>query len=136
MIWIAFAMNVGPEAGWFSYVPLASSDFSPGKRTDFWAQMITFTEVSALAIAVKLVATILKARAPGMTLARVPLFVWSMLVTSFVVIFTMPAVMLSSGFLIADRLVGTHFYNAAEGGDALLWQHLFWFLKKVFLSWI
>src|ERR1700710_1730272 len=57
MIWIAFAMNVGPEAGWFSYVPLASSDFSPGKRTDFWAQMITFTEVSALAIAVELVAT-------------------------------------------------------------------------------
>jgi cytochrome c oxidase subunit 1 len=127
MIWIAFAMNVGPEAGWFSYVPLASSDFSPGKRTDFWAQMITFTEVSALAIAVELVATILKTRAPGMTLARMPLFVWSMLVTSFMVIFAMPAVMLSSSFLIADRLVGTHFYNAAEGGDALLWQHLFWF---------
>jgi cytochrome c oxidase subunit I+III len=127
MIWIAFAMNVGPEAGWFSYVPLASSDFSPGKRTDFWAQMITFTEVSALAIAVELVATILKARAPGMTLARMPLFVWSMLVTSFMVIFAMPAVMLSSTFLIADRLVGTHFYNVAEGGDALLWQHLFWF---------
>ncbi len=127
MIWIAFAMNVGPEAGWFSYVPLSSSDFSPGKRTDFWAQMITFTEVSALAIAVELIATILKTRAPGMTLARMPLFVWSMLVTSFMVIFAMPAVMLSSSFLIADRLVGTHFYNAAEGGDALLWQHLFWF---------
>ena len=66
-------------------------------------------------------------RAPGMTLARMPLFVWAMLVTSFMVIFAMPAVMLSSSFLIADRLVGTHFYNAAEGGDALLWQHLFWF---------
>jgi cytochrome c oxidase subunit I+III len=127
MIWIAFALNVGPETGWFSYVPLANSDFSPGKRTDFWAQMITFTEVAALAVAVELVATILKCRAPGMTLARMPLFLWSMLVTSFMVIFAMPAVMLASSLLISDRLVGTHFYNAAEGGDALLWQHLFWF---------
>jgi cytochrome c oxidase subunit 1 len=127
MIFIAFFLNVGPEAGWTGYVPLSSSDFSAGKRTDFWAQMITFTEVSALCISVELVATILAMRAPGMTLARMPLFVWSMLVTSLMVIFAMPAVMLGSTFLITDRLVGTHFYNAAEGGDALLWQHLFWF---------
>lgn len=127
MIYAAFFMNVGPEAGWFSYVPLASSTFSPGKRTDFWAQMITFTEMAALAVAVELVATILKMRAPGMTLARMPLYLWSMLVTAFMVIFAMPAVMLASSFLISDRLVGTQFYNAGEGGDALLWQHLFWF---------
>ncbi|MDB5451935.1 MAG: cytochrome oxidase [Caulobacteraceae bacterium] len=127
MIWIAFLLNVGPETGWFSYVPLAGPEFSPGKRTDFWAQMITFTEVAALAVAVQLVATILKQRAPGMTLARMPLFLWSMLVTSLMVIFAMPAVMLCSSFLISDRLIGTHFYNPAEGGDPLLWQHLFWF---------
>ena len=127
MIFIAFALNVGPEAGWFSYVPLSGPAFSPGKRTDFWAQMITFTEVAALAVAVELVATILKMRAPGMTLGRMPLYLWSMLVTSFMVIFAMPAVMLASSFLISDRLVGTQFYNPGEGGDALLWQHLFWF---------
>src|SRR5204863_3284916 len=127
MIYAAFALTVGPEAGWSAYVPLSASDFSPGKRTDFWAQMITFTEVAALCVAVELLATILAMRAPGMTLARIPLFVWSMLVTSLMVIFAMPAVMLGSSFLIADRLVGTQFYNAAEGGDALLWQHLFWF---------
>src|SRR3982751_576723 len=127
MIFVAFALNIGPETGWFSYVPLAGSQYSPGKRTDFWAQMITFTEVAALAVAVELVATILKQRAPGMTLGRMPLFAWAMLVTSFMVIFAMPAVMLASSFLISDRLVGTQFYNAAEGGDALLWQHLFWF---------
>jgi len=127
MIWIAFLLNVGPETGWFSYVPLAGPEFSPGKRTDFWAQMITFTEVAALAVAVELIATILKQRAPGMTLARMPLFLWAMLVTSFMVVFAMPAVMLSSSFLISDRLIGTHFYNPAEGGDPLLWQHLFWF---------
>ncbi|MBW8816179.1 MAG: cytochrome c oxidase subunit I [Caulobacterales bacterium] len=127
MIWVAFLLNVGPETGWFSYVPLAGPEFSPGKRTDFWAQMITFTEVSALAVAAELIATILKQRAPGMTLARMPLFLWSILVTSVMILFAMPAVMLASSFLISDRLIGTHFYNPAEGGDPLLWQHLFWF---------
>jgi heme/copper-type cytochrome/quinol oxidase subunit 1 len=66
-------------------------------------------------------------RAPGMTLARMPLFVWVMLITSFMVLFAMPAVMTASLFLTTDRLVATHFYNQAEGGDPLLWQHLFWF---------
>jgi cytochrome c oxidase subunit I+III len=127
MIFGAFFLNVGPEAGWTAYVPLSASDFSPGKRTDFWAQMITFTEVAALCVAVELVATILAMRAPGMSLERIPLFVWSMLVTSLMIIFAMPAVMLASTFLITDRLIGTQFYNGAEGGDALLWQHLFWF---------
>jgi cytochrome c oxidase subunit I+III len=127
MIFVAFALDIGPEAGWTGYVPLSSSDFSPGKRTDFWAQMITFTEVSALCIAVEIVATIMTMRAPGMTLARMPLFAWAMLVTALMVIFAMPAVMLGSTFLITDRLIGTQFYNAAEGGDPLLWQHLFWF---------
>ena len=127
MIFVAFLGDVGPEAGWSGYVPLSGPDFSPGKRTDFWAQMITFTEVAALCIAVELVATILSMRAPGMTLRRIPLFVWAMLVTSLMVIFAMPSVMVGSTFLITDRLVGTQFYNAAEGGDPLLWQHLFWF---------
>ena len=126
-LWIAFLLNIGPEAGWFSYVPLAGPEYSPGKRTDVWAQMITFTEVAALAGAVELITTILKQRAAGMSLNRIPLFAWSILVTSFMIIFAMPAVMLASSFLIADRLVGTQFYNPAEGGDALLWQHLFWF---------
>jgi cytochrome c oxidase subunit I+III len=126
-LWIAFVLNIGPEAGWFSYVPLAGPEYSPGKRTDVWAQLITFTEVAALAGAVELITTILKQRAPGMSLNRMPLFAWSILVTSFMIVFAMPAVMLASSFLISDRLVGTQFYNPAEGGDALLWQHLFWF---------
>jgi cytochrome c oxidase subunit 1 len=127
MLWVAFALNIGPDAGWFAYTPLSGPQYSPGKRVDFWAQMITFTELSALAVAIELITTIFKQRAPGMTLNRMPLFVWSVLVTSFMIIFAMPSVMLGSTFLIMDRLVGTHFYNAAEGGDALLWQHLFWF---------
>jgi cytochrome c oxidase subunit I+III len=120
-------LNTAPDVGWFAYVPLAGPDYTPGKRADFWAQLITFTEVAALAVAVELVATILKMRAPGMTLNRIPLFVWAMLVTSFMVIFAMPAVVTGSSFMLMDRLVGTHFFNPAEGGDALLFQHLFWF---------
>src|SRR5215208_5532181 len=126
-LWVSFMLKIGPDAGWFAYVPLSGPDFSPGKRTDVWAQMITFTEVSALAVAVEIIVTVFKQRAPGMTLDRIPIFVWSMLVTSFLIIFAMPAVMVASTMLILDRLVGTHFFNPAEGGDSLLWQHLFWF---------
>jgi cytochrome c oxidase subunit I+III len=127
LLWIAFAIDMGPDVGWFAYVPLSGPQYAAGKRADIWAQMITFTEVSALAVAVELVVTIFKQRAPGMSLDRMPLFVWSMLVTSFLIIMAMPAIMVASTSLILDRLVGTHFFNPAEGGDVLLWQHLFWF---------
>jgi cytochrome c oxidase subunit 1 len=127
MLWVAFALDVGPDAGWFSYPPLAGPAYGAGKRSDFYAQMITFTEVSGLAVAVELVVTILKLRAPGMRIDRIPIFVWSMLLTSIMIIGAMPGVVVSSTMLLLDRLLGTHFYNYAEGGDVLLWQHLFWY---------
>jgi cytochrome c oxidase subunit I len=127
LLWAAFALDMAPDIGWFAYVPLSGPQYGAGKRADIWAQMITFTELSALAVAVELVVTVLKQRAPGMSLDRIPLFVWSMLVTSFLIILAMPAIMVASSSLILDRLVGTHFFNPAEGGDVLLWQHLFWF---------
>ncbi|MBZ9673942.1 cytochrome c oxidase subunit I [Mesorhizobium sp. ESP7-2] len=125
--WISFLLNMAPDVGWFAYVPLSGPEFSPGKRADVWAQMITYTEVSSLAVAVATIVTVFKQRAPGMSLDKIPLYVWALLVTSFVVVFAMPAVMITSTFLILDRLVGTHIFNPAEGGDALLFQHLFWF---------
>ena len=125
-LWIAFVMNVGPDVGWFAYVPLSGPQFTPGKRSDVWAQTITFTEVAALAVAVEIIVTVFKQRAPGMTLDRIPLFVWSMLVMSFLVLFSMPAVVTASTMLIMDRLIGTHFFDPTGGGDAVLWQHLFW----------
>ena len=127
LLWAAFALDMGPDVGWFAYVPLSGPQYGAGKRADIWAQMITFTEVAALAVAVEIVVTVFKQRAPGMSLDRMPLFVWAMLVTSFCVIMAMPAIMVASTSLILDRLVGTHFFNPAEGGDVLLWQHLFWF---------
>ena len=127
LLYSAFAVNSGPDAGWFAYVPLAGPQYGIGKRVDIWAQMITFTEIAALIAAVELIVTIFKQRAPGMSLNRIPIFVWTILVTSFMVLFAMPAVAVVSQFLAADRLISTHFFNPAEGGDALLWQHLFWF---------
>ncbi|HEX8170620.1 MAG TPA: cytochrome c oxidase subunit I [Thermoanaerobaculia bacterium] len=127
MLWIAFLLNMGPDAGWFNYTPLANPDFSFGKRVDVWAELVNFTEISALIVAVEIVVTIFKHRAPGMSIDRMPLYVWSMLVTAFMIIFAMPSVMVASNYIGLDRLVGTHFFNTAEGGDPLLWQHLFWF---------
>ncbi|MBY5359932.1 cytochrome c oxidase subunit I [Rhizobium leguminosarum] len=127
LLWLSFALDTAPDLGWFAYVPLSGPEYSAGKRADIWAQMITFTELSALAVAVEIVVTVFKQRAPGMSLDRIPVFVWAMLVMSFLVIMAMPAIMFASSTLILDRLVGTQFYNPAEGGDALLWQHLFWF---------
>jgi cytochrome c oxidase subunit 1 len=126
-LWAAFAVNAGPDIGWFAYTPLSELTFSSGKRADVWAQMITFTEVAALAVAVEIIVTVFKQRAPGMTLDRIPVYVWSMLVTAFLVVFALPAIMLASTTLILDRLVGTHFFDPAVGGDTLLWQHMFWF---------
>jgi cytochrome c oxidase subunit I len=127
LLYTAFFMNTGPDAGWFAYVPLSGPAYSPGKRVDIWAQMITFTEISALVGAVIVIGTAFKMRAPGMSLNRIPLFVWAQVVTAFMIIFAMPAVMLASSFLASDRLIDTHFFNPAEGGDAILYQHLFWF---------
>jgi cytochrome c oxidase subunit 1 len=127
MIYAAFFLDMAPDTGWFSYFPLASPEYAPGKRVDAWAQLVNFTEISAIAVAIELIVTILKQRTPGMSVNRMPLYVWAMLVTAFMIVFAMPAVMMASNYMALDRLVGTHFFNPAEGGDALLWQHMFWF---------
>jgi len=127
MLFLAFFFNTGADAGWFAYVPLAGPDYGIGKRADFWNNLINFTEAMGLMVAVDIATVILKMRAPGMSLRRMPLFCWGMLVTSIMIIFSMPTVMLGANLVQFDRMIGTHFFNPAEGGDALLWQHLFWF---------
>ncbi len=128
-LFVSLIFDMGPDMGWFAYTPLSGPSFSPGHRVDIWSQMVTLVELSSLASAVDLIVTILKERAPGMSLNRMPIFVWAQLVVSFMMLFSMPAVMLCSTMLSTDRLanIGTHFYNHVEGGDHLLWQHLFWF---------
>jgi len=127
MLWVPHALDITPDLGWFEYPPLSGPGYAPGHRVDIWAQMITFTEVAALAASVNIIATILKLRPPGMTLARMPLFLWAMLIASLMTIFALPAIMLTTSMLIADRLVATHFFSPSGGGDVLLFQHLYWF---------
>jgi cytochrome c oxidase subunit I+III len=129
LLYVGLLLNIGVDTGWFSYVPLSGPEYSPGKRVDFWSQMITLTEISGLVTAVEIIATVFKQKAVGMSLNRIPLYVWAMVVTAFMIIFAMPSIMLASGMLAMDRLthVNTHFFNPAEGGDAVLYQHLFWF---------
>ncbi|MDQ1460268.1 MAG: cytochrome c oxidase subunit, partial [Actinomycetota bacterium] len=115
-----------PDGGWFAYVPLTDKAYSPGINMDFWGLAIIFVGISTTVGAVNFIVTILKFRAPGMTFNRMPIFVWSMLVFSFMVIFAVPAVTIAAAFLEMDRLFGTAFY-AGVGGSPLLYQHLFWF---------
>ncbi|MBV8683523.1 MAG: cbb3-type cytochrome c oxidase subunit I [Caulobacteraceae bacterium] len=127
MLWIPHALGFTPDLGWFEYPPLSGPAYAPGHRADVWAQMITFTEVAALCVSVNVVVTIFTMRPPGMTLGRMPLFLWGMLVASFMTVFGLPAVMVVTSMLIADREVATHFFSPSGGGDVLLFQHLYWF---------
>ncbi|HEX7071538.1 MAG TPA: cbb3-type cytochrome c oxidase subunit I, partial [Rhodothermales bacterium] len=104
LLWTGFVLDTGVDTGWFSYPPLSGPEFSPSKRVDIWNQMVTLTEIAALVSSVEIIATVFKLRAPGMSLNRMPLYVWAMLVTSFMIIFAMPSVMLATGMLAMDRL--------------------------------
>ncbi|HEV8496141.1 MAG TPA: cytochrome c oxidase subunit I [Gemmatimonadaceae bacterium] len=127
-MYVSLFLNMGPDAGWFAYVPLSGPAYSPGHRIDVWAQVVTYTEIAALVAAVNVIVTVFKMRAPGMSLNRIPLFVWAQLVVAFMIVFAMPAVAAGSTLMLAmDRAVNTHWFNYAEGGDVLLWQHIFWF---------
>lgn len=127
IFWIAFLLGYGPDAGWTSYVTLAGRGFSPGRGVDFWAMLILFTEVAAMAMAIDMSVTVLRLRAPGMSLNRMPLFVWAILITALMALFAMMSVALSAELLLMDRTMRTQVFNPAELGDVLLYQHLFWF---------
>ena len=116
-----------PMGGWFAYVPNAGREYSPGINMDFWGLGVTFVGISTSVGAVNFIVTAFKMRAPGMTLNRMPIFVWSILSMAFMIVFAVPALTVGTVMLEADRLFGTQFYEAAGGGSPLLYQHLFWF---------
>ena len=95
-LWVSFILKIGPDVGWFAYVPLSGPQYGMGKRVDVYAQMVTFTEIAALIAALETVVTICKMRAPGMTWGRLPLFVWAQLVTAVMVMFAMSSVATAS----------------------------------------
>ena len=126
-LYLSFVTGDVPDSGWFSYVPLSGPEFSPGVNLDFWLLGITFVEVAAVAAAIEIIVIVFKFRAPGMTLGRIPLFVWNIVAVAFMILFAFPALIAASVMLEADRALGLHIYNSAMGGDPILWQHLFWF---------
>ncbi|MDQ0072281.1 cytochrome c oxidase subunit I+III [Variovorax boronicumulans] len=116
-----------PDGGWFMYPPLTSKEFSPGRGADWWLLGIGFIEISAIAGAIELIIGILFTRAPGMTLMRMPVFAWAMLVSALMIVFAFPAVIAATMLLELERAFDWPFFIAARGGDPVLWQHLFWF---------
>jgi cytochrome c oxidase subunit I+III len=125
-IYTSLFIGKAPNAGWFNYVPLASKQYNPGHNIDFYCLGIIFNSISSTLTAGQFIVTILKSRAPGMSLNRMPLFCFAMLAAAFGLLFALPSLSADTTFLFLDRNVGTHFFDASHGGSALLWQHLFW----------
>jgi cytochrome c oxidase subunit I+III len=125
-LYSSFLFGSAPDGGWFMYVPLTDKTFSPGMGVDFWLIGVTFAEIAAVTAAVELIVAILLTRAPGMSIQRMPLFAWYVLVTAFMIAFGFPPLILASVLLEIERAFGFVFFEVARGGDPLLWQHLFW----------
>jgi cytochrome c oxidase subunit I+III len=125
-LYASLILGSAPTGGWFAYTPLTDSVYSPGKNLDFWALTIIFLGISTTAGGVNFIVTIFKLRAPGMTISRIPLFVWGILVTAVAVVFALPPLTVAAALLEAQRQYGFHFYDTAAGGSPLLYQHLFW----------
>ncbi|HEX7984362.1 MAG TPA: cytochrome c oxidase subunit I [Duganella sp.] len=119
--------GLAPDGGWFMYPPLTGKEYSPGLNADFWLLGIGFIEISAIAGAIELIVGILFTRAPGMTLGRMPVYAWAMLVVGVMIVFAFPAVIAGTTLLELERAYDWPFFIPGRGGDPLLWQHLFWF---------
>ncbi|HEU5002503.1 MAG TPA: cytochrome c oxidase subunit I [Actinomycetota bacterium] len=125
-LYSAFLTGHVPDAGWFNYVPLSGPRFAPGINIDFYALGLIFVAISTTAGAINFIVTILKMRAPGMSINRIPIFVWGELAMSFSIVFALPTLTVACVLLELERKFGFHFFDAGHGGDPLLWQHLFW----------
>lgn len=123
---IALLAGVAPDSGWFMYTPLSSSAHTPGINADVWLLGITFVEISAMSAAVETLVSILKMRAPGMSLDKMPIFAWYLLVVAAMMLLGFPPMILGSILLELERAFDLPFFDPTRGGDSLLWQHLFW----------
>ncbi|MFC4526929.1 cytochrome c oxidase subunit I [Dyella halodurans] len=123
---VSLIARVAPDSGWFMYTPLSSNVYTPGVNADVWLLGVTFVEISALSLAMEIVVSVLKMRAPGMSLDRMPIFGWYILVTAMMMIVAFPPLILGSILLEIERAFGLPFFDPTRGGSALLWQHLFW----------
>jgi len=123
---VSFLVDEVPDAGWFSYANLTEKPFSINRGLDFWAIGLLVMGAASVAGALNFVVTIINLRAPGMSMMRMPVFVWMTLITSILLVLAFPVITVGLIELTMDRNFGTHFFIPAEGGDPILWQHLFW----------
>ena len=123
---LSWFLGGGPDGGWFAYAPNTSVTFSPGAGMDFYALGLQIAGIASLVGAINLIVTILNMRAPGMTLLRMPVFTWMILVVQFLLLFALPVITVALVLLSMDRTFDANFFNVGMGADPLLWQHLFW----------
>ncbi|MEM7322556.1 MAG: cytochrome c oxidase subunit I [Actinomycetota bacterium] len=116
----------GANGGWFNYAPNNGIPFSPSTGIDFWNIGLLVVGIGSLTGSINLITTVLNMRAPGMSLMKMPVFVWMTLVTQFLLLFAIPVLTVAQVLLAADRLFSANFFNVEQGADPLLWQHLFW----------
>ncbi|MFB0927837.1 MAG: cytochrome c oxidase subunit I [Acidimicrobiales bacterium] len=115
-----------PAGGWFAYAPNTSVTFAPGSGMDFYAIGLQIVGIASLVSAINLIVTVLNMRAPGMSLLKMPVLTWMLLVTQFLLLFAVPVITIALFLLTFDRSFGANFFNVEQGGSPLLWQHLFW----------
>ena len=125
-IYSSFLFGVAPDGGWFAYMPLNLKRYSPGLNMDFWDIGLSVAEVAAIGAAAEMIVGILRMRAPGMSLNRMPFFCWAMLVTSVMIVFAFTPLIVGTAMMELDRKEITRYFDATHGGDPLLWQHIFW----------
>ena len=126
LLYLSFASGHAPAAGWFSYTPLSEAGYSTRHGMDFWALALLGIGTGTIATAINLIVTIVNLRTEGLTIRRLPLFVWMVLVNSFLIIFALPALNASLVMLLIDRQLHAHFFTVLGGGSPILWQHYFW----------
>ena len=122
----SFVFGGAPDGGWFAYAPLSSEEFSPGTGLDFYVVGLLLLGVSSLMASLNFAVTAINMRAPGMSMMRLPVFIWMMLVVNFLLILSLPVITVALIQLLFDRNFTTNFFTPSEGGDPILWQHLFW----------
>ncbi|MDE1171448.1 MAG: cytochrome c oxidase subunit I [Verrucomicrobium sp.] len=126
MLHFSFLTGAAPSVGWFSYAPLSEHNFTSNLGPDYWALGLLAAGIGSVGSAFNIIVTVIKFRAPGMSIPRLPLFVWMSFMTSILVILALPALNSGLVMLIADRLLNGSFFQHTQGGDPLLWEHIFW----------